>query len=459
MAVRPSAFLRIYSQSPLALTVAPPIDDMADNFAKIELTYLLVLFSVPSYVDSNGRRYLDPLWAKDLVEHTRYLTRLRLAAPCRREQPPAGYVAADSFPELSAVVWIDLPSPRSLWQALWHLPATVLTLWRQLRTACVVHSSVAGWPIPEALILVPLLFFRPRFHLIIVESTPWRLIPDSQYSWRKQLRAVITERLNRTCLSRVDLAIFTQEEYRRSLLPRHIELGHVIHASWVDEAVIPSQDELVAAWQARVKEWAKPLRIAFVGRLTPAKGVHILLKAVEKLAAEGMPIELNLLGTGELESSCKEASSQMPPWARIQLCGTISYGEPFFAWLRRADFVVVPNLSDEQPRIVYDAYSQGLPVIASRTPGLISCVTDGVTGKLVSTGDYAALKEAICWAADCPQAMVDMGVSAARHARGMTHQLMHRTRLGLLNAALAKSGIICPNRGVRESGALAKNPR
>ncbi len=411
----------------------------ADNFEKIDLPYLLVLLSLPCYVDSNGQRYLDPLWAKDLVEHTRYLRRLSFAAPCRYEQPPIGYVAADTFPELSTVAWVDLPAPRSMWQAIRYLPATMLTLWHQLGNARVVHSGVASWPIPGSWILAPLLFFRPRFYVIIVESAFWRLMPGRQYSWRKKAKAAITEYLNRSCLLSADLAIFTQEQYRRSLPPRHFELGHVIHASWVDEAVILSQDELLATWQTKVRDGIKPLRIAFIGRLTEAKGVLILLRAIEELAADGMPIELKLLGEGELESACREASFRMPQWARIQLCGSLPYNEIFFAWLRHAHLVVVPSVSDEQPRIVYDAYSQGLPVIASQTAGLLDCVSNGLTGKLVPAGDHSALKEAICWAAEHPEALASMGVTAAQHARGMTHQLMHRTRLGILNSALAKS--------------------
>lgn len=411
----------------------------ADNCESIALPYLLVLMNLPCHVTSNGRRYVDPLLAKDLVEHTRYLTRLSLATPCRFDQPPNRYVATDTIPELSKIIWINLPAPQSMLQALWYLPSTMLTLWRQLGSARVVHSDVASWPIPGAWLLAPLLFFRPRFYLIIVESALWRLMPGFHYSWRKKLRSGITEYLNRACLLHVDLAFFTQDEYRRSLPPRYFELGHVIHASWVDEAVILSQDELLSSWQMKVAGGTKPLRIAFAGRLTEAKGVLVLLMAIEELAAEGVPIELNILGEGELQSSCREASSRMPQWARIQLCESIPYGEHFFAWLRQAHFVIVPSVSDEQPRIVYDAYSQGLPVVASRTAGLLDCVTDGLTGKLVPAGNHVALKEAIRWAADNPKALAEMGISAAQRVRGMTHQLMHRTRLSVLNDALAKT--------------------
>ena len=55
----------------------------------------------------------------------------------------------------------------------------------------------------------------------------------------------------------------------------------------------------------------------------------------------------------------------------------LAYGEPFFAMLRGHDLMAVPSLSDEQPRVIFDGFAQALPVIASDTPGIVECVTDG----------------------------------------------------------------------------------
>jgi hypothetical protein len=41
--------------------------------------------------------------------------------------------------------------------------------------------------------------------------------------------------------------------------------------------------------------------------------------------------------------------------------------EPFLSLLRGFDGALVPSLSDEQPRILYDAFSQAVPVIGSAT--------------------------------------------------------------------------------------------
>jgi len=53
----------------------------------IDKRYLLVL-NIKSSCDSKGSRYLDRLWAKDLIEHFKYLKNFTLASPRARETPP-----------------------------------------------------------------------------------------------------------------------------------------------------------------------------------------------------------------------------------------------------------------------------------------------------------------------------------------------------------------------------------
>ena len=57
--------------------------------------------------------------------------------------------------------------------------------------------------------------------------------------------------------------------------------------------------------------------------------------------------------------------------------------------------MLVPNLGDEQPRIVYDAYSQAVPVLASATPGLKACVEEGVTGRFFAPGSPSELAQQV----------------------------------------------------------------
>ena len=399
--------------------------------APISEPYLLVLFSVPFIVDAAGRRWIDALWAKDLAEHTRYIHRLILASPRRDGPAPAHAIALDESPELAGITCVDLPAPAHLLSALALLPRTAAILWKAIGAARFVHAGVAGWPIPEAWILVPLLALRKRPLYLNVESAFWRLVPGERPTLRRRLRAWLSEQLNRACMERCDFAMFTHEGYRGSLMPRHPERGHVGEASWIDDADVLSPADAHAGAERR-RHRAGPLRLVFAGRLTREKGVELLLNAAAQAAHAGAWFELDLFGDGPLAAACAETIRTQGLAASVRMRGTLPYGASFFAALREFDALLVPTLSDEQPRIVFDAYAQGLPVVASRTDGLIQCVLDGVTGLLVSRDDVAAWRAAIVDLAARPAALADMSLACVERARGLTHEQMHRKRWRLL---------------------------
>jgi glycosyltransferase involved in cell wall biosynthesis len=65
----------------------------------------------------------------------------------------------------------------------------------------------------------------------------------------------------------------------------------------------------------------------------------------------------------------------------------VAYGAPFLNLLQCYHGIVMPSLSDEQPRIVFDAAARAVPIIASDTDGwtgLRPHVENNLTGRLVS---------------------------------------------------------------------------
>ena len=348
----------------------------------ITASYLICL-NITCYRDADGVRYFDPLWHKDLVQHVRYLKNLTLASPCRYGEPPPAAIAW--APPLPEIQFVDLPVSNNTVEAFLHLPSTAARLWRAIGRAEIVHIGVAGWPIPYAWLASPFATLRSKLSVVIVESAPWRLPPGLPVTVKTRLRAKVFETLGRWCVNHSTLVIVTQDEYRRSLLTDPGR-AQIIHASWLDKEEILSDKESGAAWRSKQLASSGPLKLLFVGRLERSKGVLILLEAMRLIAREGLPVELDILGQGELESECRQAADSLQGVTRISMLGTAPYNFEFFRIVRSHHVVVVPSLSDEQPRIVYDAFSQAVPVLASDTPGLRDCVEHGSTGRIVAGG-------------------------------------------------------------------------
>lgn len=83
--------------------------------------------------------------------------------------------------------------------------------------------------------------------------------------------------------------------------------------------------------------------------------------------------------------------------------------------MAQASFLILPSAWPENfPMVIVEAFSQGLPIIASRLEALEEIIDDGVTGLFFSQKDPDALAAKVRWAHQHPQAMRLMGANARR---------------------------------------------
>jgi glycosyltransferase involved in cell wall biosynthesis len=423
--------------SSLVLPVDEPLAaPSAGVQSPIACRYLLAIH-VPLYIDRQGQRWTERLWWVDLQRHTDYIRDLTVACPFVHAEPPADCIELpDSAIRFEPIAWHHGSAA-----ALLRAPWTLWQLWRLIGRHDFVHSIYGGWwPFATPYLVNAVARARSKCLMVNVEASPWRVVRGADASAWRRFKAASAEALNRWTIGLADIAFFTHEGYRRDLLPRHPERGHVLHASWIDEAAVQTAQGVRARWQAR--DPAAPLRLLFAGRLEADKGVLVLLDALERLRRQGQArLHMGIIGSGPLEGLCREHAARSDERVRLDVLPPVPYGEALFALLRRFDALLVPSLADEQPRVVYDAYSQGLPVLASTTPGLATCVDDGLTGRLFAPADASALAAALRDAAGDPAALQALGLAALQAARAMTHQQMHRQRHALIAQALAARGL------------------
>lgn len=135
-----------------------------------------------------------------------------------------------------------------------------------------------------------------------------------------------------------------------------------------------------------------PLVLA-LGRLHPNKGFDCLLEAL----AVTKNANLWLAGEGPLRSRLERLATRLGIAKRVRFLGW-RYDVP--ALMASADLLVCPSLREPLGNVVIEAWSAGLPVIATASDGPAGLITDGETGILVplpgtNGGGAAALADAI----------------------------------------------------------------
>ncbi len=135
------------------------------------------------------------------------------------------------------------------------------------------------------------------------------------------------------------------------------------------------------------------LVIGFVGRIVRDKGLAELVSAWKILSSEFPNLHLLVVGPFEPQDPVSEdVEYTLRNDARIHLTGRRSHISPLYAAM---DILALPSYREGLSTVILEAAAMQLPVVATRIPGCIDAIQEGVTGILVSPYNAQALTDAI----------------------------------------------------------------
>ncbi|MGC2702733.1 MAG: glycosyltransferase family 4 protein [Candidatus Acidiferrales bacterium] len=159
---------------------------------------------------------------------------------------------------------------------------------------------------------------------------------------------------------------------------------------------------------------SQKLRLAYLGRLVPEKGVPVLLRAAERLAKDGCNFELTLIGDGPERSSLEALTESLGLSGRVTFAGELQR-QRVDEELRTTDVVVMPSLWEETAGLAaMEQMMTGGVVVASEIGGLAE-VVDGA-GLKFSAGDAEELYSRLSRIANHPSELVQLGSLARTRA-------------------------------------------
>ena len=176
--------------------------------------------------------------------------------------------------------------------------------------------------------------------------------------------------------------------------------------------------------------------VAFVGRLSPEKGLGTLLEAWRMLEE---PIPLVIAGDGPMRPTVERLVSDATN-APIRMLGQVPK-DKVCGVMAHASFVVVPSEWFEvYPGTLAESFAQGTPVVASRVGSLAELVRDGVTGKHFRAGDPAALAAVVTQLWNDPEQLCRLGANARSHAeKHYSADRTYETLISVYEAAISEA--------------------
>ena len=179
-------------------------------------------------------------------------------------------------------------------------------------------------------------------------------------------------------------------------------------------------DTLFYAPDPAVARFPEPTAL-YLGRLKRYKRVDLILRAVARLRAQGVPLRLIVTGQGDAADELKRLGARLDLQNTVTFTGYVSEEEKRDLF-RRTWVHVLTSPKEGWGISNLEAAACGTATVASDSPGLCDSVVPEQTGYLVPHGDVAALAERLRLVLTSPELRDRLGSGARRFAERFTWQ-------------------------------------
>jgi glycosyltransferase involved in cell wall biosynthesis len=350
----------------------------------------LLITSHVIHYSHGGRLYAYGPYAREIDLWAALFSEIVIASPCRPSPPPG-----DCLPfEHSNISMIPQKEAGGETLAaklglIASVPGMALDLARAMRRADAIHVRCPGNLGLLGVLLAPLFSRR----LIAKYAAQWNGGDAEPFSARIQ-RAVLSSRWWKGPVT--------------------------VYGSWPGSPahVIPFFTSLLTADQlerakasARRPRRGPGLRILYTGRLSKAKNVDVLLRA---MAAAGVDISATVVGEGPERGPLEALADSLGLHGRVSFTGGLPF-DAVIGHLESSDVLVLASETEGWPKSIAEGMAFGLACIGSNVGIVPQMLGDG-RGFTVPPRDEAALTAVLRQIAASPDRLESMRQSAAEWA-------------------------------------------
>jgi glycosyltransferase involved in cell wall biosynthesis len=354
---------------------------------------LLITSHVVHY-EFNERLFAYGPYAREIDLWAELFREVVIASPCRRQAPPG-----DCLPFAQQNIRMDAQREAggdSLFEKLSLLASIPSMTWGLLRSmskADAIHVRCPGNLGLLGVLLAPLTG-RP---LVAKYAAQWDAAVNEPWSAR----------------------------FQKFILRSRWWKGPVtVYGKWPNQPpqVIPFFTSLLTSQQmekarlcAARPRTGQPLRVLYTGRLSKAKHVDTVIKAVSTALKSGAEIECVVVGVGPEREALESLTRELSIAGKVRFTGGIPF-EEVVRELGDADVLALLSETEGWPKSIAEGMAFGMVCIGSNRGFVPEMLSEG-RGIAAETGDDAALAEILLDVARSPRKYAVMRAAAAEWAQ------------------------------------------
>jgi glycosyltransferase involved in cell wall biosynthesis len=254
---------------------------------------------------------------------------------------------------------------RSFWVVEFRRMLALFRLW--LEEAKIVHTGLDELyrPTMEVAFLmavkrgVPTVFVQDTD--IVVQSVQLAALNKTGlhtaggYAW-------LFESICRASVARADLTLLKG----KALMERYGRYARNAH-EFQNTSYVSTEVQAPSVIEARLRTLTdpRPLRFVYSGRLVVRKGVAESIRILHLARQRGARATLDIIGGGPEEPALRELVLQSGLEDVVRFRGSLPYGTELIQELSGFDALLFTPLAEDTPRMIFDGYAGGLPLVAS----------------------------------------------------------------------------------------------
>lgn len=281
----------------------------------------------------------------------------------------------------------------------WHRIPVLIAKYKEWKEMLKVHPDAVihyNFPLSKASLLRDPWFMRyawkkRRKMVVHVHGGLFLTAPKIPFLLKDIMKWVFRQDIPFIVLSDMERDILVQRFGAKNVvsLPNCVDLRDA-EAFAKEQTALHGVEALVQKHEENVE---KPLRIGYLGRIEPNKGMTELLVAGQRLKKEGYPFQLVMAGKEQTEG---EYLPQFDRWLAdcFKYVGVVS-GKTKHDFIRSLDAFILPSYFEGLPMALLECMSYGVTPVVTPVGSIPKVVEDGVNGVFIKGHDSDTIVDAV----------------------------------------------------------------